>query len=518
MPTLDENQSVETRDWTNPPVEVNWVDYENQDFYILEKGLDDNSSEDSDVAVYGVPYQAAGQLTFKEGHTEEKLNWFSVEGDHEFWSWTLPWVKEKERQANLNSNPIHFDLKDTYVDEFDSSAEVWDWKEGSFANGKILEQFLGAKSGPYNFKLNGEEVPLEFRHLMSKIYVNVLQFNGANNEDIQCEITFLDVPKGFTLYPVSEDNGAPKVIGDVTNPDDGITYTIVNPVLDPSIPPEYQERYMMYVCPEIDFSNIEFVIKVYDKYPGEDGQKGEKNARGTYWGNFKNLNFKRTPGTDYDEGSDEKILHAGEIMYMDLYIYQFGFGGGSFGVAGWNTAMTNIFTHHPHPGIYERADLMVLNGTSTTNMEQYYQLYGDGDSTQYADEEELDYPFYLNSEIPFKVFKLYGNITTNSAGFGYRRYYMLDGNGYTLTYNLNSTNVSTGAHSTQYHIGNCRDIYLTNTDGTIYIDKSGKVYWYNAETNTYEFKGSQIDGSADYYYIDFATGLIARTGNYAKEN
>ena len=518
---------------------------------------------------YIVPTSGTGGMLSYDGPIGDpaKPNWCNTDDSHYFWAWNVPWF-DKTDNGNSGSgepdpddsgsepggdngddntdpgqgtrddenpsldpenpsqppyspsrNSITLTLQDTKVEEFNFNDSTW--YPGSWGNGKVLETFIGAaKAGPYDFRRNGPEVPLQFHHLVSKISLRSLLFYAAAGntlETLKANITFVNMPTTFTFYPhpSQEDyekekehnpyirpDGSPIAVTDFAsaNPRGGLTFAFTNPDKDVTMTMDeltpYRDKF--YICPEIDFSNVQFYVEILDE---------KYMKRGEYWGDFANVVFEREPGTDYDNPKDpdnpesyiddSTILHAGEVMYFDLIVRESGGGGYRIYVQPWTERDNGPTKHYPHPGIYNTGDANDLAGTASDQWQSKFELYGDGFTDGKDTPETPELPNHVG------IFHMYGDINRNSMSFPIGPGYVLDGMGYTLELNRTS-------ETWNITIGNMIDIYIKVGEYTIYIDPNGVIYQYDAVANKYMPTGSKIDitDSKSSYSIDIRTGII----------
>lgn len=396
------------------------------------------------------------------------------------------------------TNPLTFTLEDTSLitvtvpeekdDEDNVIKEEYQYRTLSeWENGAVMERFLGTKSGPYNYRENGRDVPLQFRHLVSKIIIESIEFLGADgstHNDFPAEITFVNMPTTFTFYPhpTGEEkvknakgetynltaDGAPIVITDYStaDPNGGLKFTALNRSED-------YPRDMFYICPELDFTNIEFFVDIKDP-------ENKYNTRGTYWGAFKNVSFERVgteenPNPDYNNpsGGDERILHAGEEMHFHLVVQQFGGGGTSQWIRDWGNGTVSNAGHHTHPGIYSRGEAAEFLNKSGSQSE-IFDLYGEGNTSTLWP----DCPEYQQDK---GIFRLYADVGTfERMSFPVDKGYILDGMGYTITLKRTGT-------SSNISLGMMRDVFIQIEDGILmYIDKDGNLFVMDAEGNYIE--------------------------------
>ena len=201
-----------------------------------------------------------------------------------------------------------------------------------------------------------------------------------------------------------------------------------------------------YVCPEIDFSKLVFKVMITTK------DVPETNVE--YYGNFSNVQFKRIKNNDYDKGgeTDDTVLHAGEMMTLNITLHPGVGPGASITIQDWNDTQPTEALQHSHKGIYTDGEA-----------QRFIDVFGDNKATQ----EEINNLFDLygeNGESGEKVFKLYENVNINGSNFPIGEDYVLDGMGHTIT--MSSTN---GIVT----IGNMRDVYITDGKNTIYLIRKG---------------------------------------------
>lgn len=573
------DQDAVTRALTQTPVNVEPNEFDGY-FYIQVNDPEYKSAPDAEpvnaskFGVYKVPRGGnGGVLEYAGSNVLNKPNWYTLDDDHYFWSWTLPWTEAKaehgvqfdtwgndvdengvvirstrdgeedgdgegeddgedtpsydpvDPDVYLNTNPIRIKLRNTSASEFhyvDNEEEKdSSWMAGSWGNGYFLEKFIGAKSGPYDFRRNGVEVPLQFRHLMSKISIRSLLFykaDGTTEEDLKANITFINMPTEFTFYPHPteqdvEDNpdnsyikadGPPIVVTNQqsADPNGGIMFGFTNPIdLLPEEDPDnkVQFRDKFYICPEVDFSKVSFKVEILG---------GAFMNRGEYYGDFASVAFERDPeaGNDYDnvtdgEGNyvdDTKVLHAGETMYFDLIVREYGGGGYTIYVRGWSTRPQQKTKHYPHPGIYVDGEATELISTSQSASAKF-DLYGDG----FWDGE--DQPATPSLPDHLGLFHLYTDLDMgNRTAFPLDKEYLLNGMGYVLKFSPTNTDTTTVT------IGKMVDIYIEMNGYTVYIDPEGWIYVNNPQTGEYSPTGQQLDINANKasFTLNVATGQI----------
>ena len=463
-------------------------------FYIQQNVTEDNGAETTQYGVYHVPSGYQGRLNSVEGN--EPLMWQDLTSEHTFYAWTIPWDDEFEpNDENTESIGVKF---------YDSTDESG---YNEYKNNKILEQFIGAKSGPYSYSNHGKYVDFTFNHLISKIKIGTFQLiesSGAIQKNLKADITFIGMPDTATFYPHPAGGGAPYVKKGPYLENEGVSYYIFN---------DNKDDYF-YICPEIDFTKINFQVKLRN-------EEYVNNSIDIYYGTFENVKFERVYGNNYDkgDGSDDTVLHAGEVMTLNISLIP-GIGPGlAVTVDKWSTEdfdKDDETLFHSYPGMYSDSEVNgIVNLFSGMNEENFcdrlaemrrlFELYG-------KDVEEGD--------VILKVLYLYENVTVNSNIFPLYREYILNGLGHVITMNTNYGNPGNafGSSSNYFNIGPARDVYLSNPNGTIrlYIDPDGYVWTYDANTGQYNLTTNQLtplEGSQKSYDIDAATGTV-RKSNY----
>lgn len=456
-------------------VYINSNDY-GVDFYIRLNCASQPPFEE--LGVYEVPSGYEGRLTSKD--TGSPLNWHDLSSPHTFYAWTLPW--------NPEWNPSE-EVPESFPITFENSSESNGYED--YSNNKILEQFIGAKTGPYSYLNHGKYVDLTFFHLVSKIKIGTLSLiksDGSIEKHLKADVTFINMPTTATFYPLDQEHG-PYVEPGEADPDNGITYYIDNDAVGTDV---------FYICPEVDFSTLDFKIKLNNaEYAGYD----------TYYGTFADVEFVRESGNDYDigDGTDKYTLHAGEMMTLNITLIP-GIGPGmKLIITDWSTEQPNESQYHSHPGIYSDAELQdILNAFASQkdynnpppNIESLFEMYGETgpDGTKY--------------------FPLFDNVTTSSNIFPVYKGYTIDGQGHTVFMSTNyGSNSDFGYSQRYYNIGSCRNIYLSDQNGnySIYIDSEGYVWLYNSETGDYDRTENKLEPLVDPYKsydISAETGTV----------
>lgn len=475
----------------------------NMDFYI-QLNCEDPSAPGGTFVEYGtyvIPSGFEGQLSAKPGTPE--LNWHDLTSKHTFYSWNLTWDPKATTEEELvpwtenttfdpltpRSIPVYF---------YDSEGENG-YTENR--NNEYLENFIGAKTTPFVYKTHGKYVEMTYYHLVSKINVAnfiLIENDGTIQENLKANITFINMPTSATFYPHPDDGGRPLVSDPQADEDAGLTYYIINS-------PNPNDKDVFYVCPEIDFSKIDYKIQLTsDQYKDFD----------TYYGSFDNVEFTRTEGWGYDkaDGSDVKVLHAGEEMTLNITLIPGKGPGLAVVISEWSTDKPTDSQYHTYPGIYTDAELNELR-------DLFLALKTVDDEETLSKIRQL-FDLYGVTEDDIKYFMLYDNLTLtgNDANiFPVWKEYILDGLGHTITMKTNTGNYWGTGNKPYFNIGPVRDIYFTDPNGnnTIYIDKDGYVWVTDKTTgqlkqteNKLEDLNTYKDGIYNSYDINAETGEI----------
>ena len=492
-----DNAGVGTRAYEGLDVRYIASDPFNMDFYIRMDTKDASGNTHTETGTYVIPSGYEGRLEPKPG--TERLDWFTLDKNHTFTSWNMTWQPEEDTPYN----PEKSDLTEQvyfYDSEGDNGFD-------EFHNNDYLENFVGAYNGPFSYNTHGKYVDLTFFHLVSRIKIGsfvLVMPSGAIQENLQADVTFINMPRQATFNPLPEGGGLPVVTAneEQTSPDEGVTYYIAN---------RANHQDMFYICPEVDFSTIDYKIELrsldYKDYK-------------TYYGTFDAVEFVRKPGNAYDQGDDNKILHAGEEMTLNITLIP-GIGPGlKVVIDQWSTDEPNEGLYHTNPGIYTDAELnqlrSILLSMTTGNIEEKLEQL-----------EEF-WKLYGVEEDGKKYFRLYENMVLTGANdiiniFPMWRDYILDGMGHTITERVNTGNYfGTGKNENYFNTGPVRDVYFTDASGnyTIYIDKEGYVWVTNKETGLLERTENylpELTGNNVCYDIVIETGQV-RVNNYFSPN
>ena len=415
-------------------------------------------------------------------------------------------------------------------------------------NGEALERLVGAKTDrSYIFNQDGRYVPLTYKHLVSKIILGdfwLYDNTGATQKNLKALITFYGMPKRAMFYPYPKKNQqgevpAPYVTIDHSNPygtstestpeevatgveleydrNQYLTFYIMNEgnhednsgglILDDDY---YRGHDAFYICPEIDFSELEYKVEFYEAVVEGTGEEAKVvgfqphpryGVRGGYFGDFKNVEFRREIGKDengnsiYDPNpSDDHVLHAGEVMILNMKVYEKSGPGVGVWIRNWSAENLKSATYHKHTGIYSDADAAAVrsaywyaspNTTYDGRKERSGELYGETEKDEETGKETTVIRMY--SDITFAC---YDSSVGAKNHYHFRLYpekdkdVILDGMGYTISF-VEQYPAHTEPHE-YFYIGNVRDVYVTNGETTIYFDDEGRICRLNEETGKYE--------------------------------
>lgn len=442
-------------------VPVSLSTYGDEIFYINS----DIENGQQNLSEYQVAPGHNGQLGPADG--SETLLWHDKNSNHIFYGWTMPWQKDTYQIGQSTQSTIHF------TQDYYQGLEYL--KQTEYYNCRILEKFIGSKTGELNYLTNGEMVQMDYQHLVSKIHINPINLvnnDGTTAENVNATMTFYQLPRTaiFDRHP-SDGTTPPKVYKD-PNAATGVTCDVGN----------YTTT--LYICPEMDFSTMQFSIHF---------EQGE--AKGDYYGDFKSVIFERedTEQPEWDEGKSPTVLYAGEEMTINFTIRGGNVGGISVRIKDWNNRSQEYATGHARKGIYTNGELLSMynyfNGRyDPEEFENFFDMYGT------VVEKE-------NGETENVIF-MYEDCSTSHTRQPVPQEAILDGAGHTLTIRGNET---------QAHVGCCRNIYITNGVYTIYIDENFNVYKVDTETGEMTYTDTldpaPLTGTSYYsYYIDYETG------------
>lgn len=505
--SIEEDRGLVTRGETdgNPGLDSVYVAHDpwSQDFYIELNTTNENGDEIREYGVYNVPSAYQGRLESKD--PADALNWQSLVRPHTFYSWTVPWLESYNPSAETLDVPFYNSSEKNGFDKHQ--------------NNSIYEGFIGAKSVPYSYTEHGKYVDLTFHHLVSKIRIEsliLIRTDGSVQKNLQADMTFIGMPIQATFYPhpqKGDESGAPDnwrpYVGlpHVESPDTGVTYYIFNNAITQDV---------FYVCPEVDFSEIDYQIKI--------NSEGYETMQ-TYYGTFDDIVFERISGWGYDrpygeneEPTDSKILHAGEEMRLSIVLIPGKGPGLKVIIQDWSTDQPVDSQYHPHQGFYSDAELQEM-------MDLLYGFY-ESDYNNPPPELEMLFEMYGYTEDGKKYFPLYNNLTPKKGNstsniFPIPPGYIIDGMGHTVTLKTNWGNYWGEGYSNYFNIGGyCKDIYFSDENGenTIYIDNDYYVWITDPATGELKKTDNKLpepmkEGMKG-FDISCTTGSIRESGYY----
>lgn len=499
------------------------------DFQMHIEGENNAGNFRQKTATYMIPSGYSGVVVPKV--ESDYLNWFSRVNPHCFWGWSVPYDPDYVVKEEDFTEGIKVEFKDTPISDLNNNS-TYTFKAGSWANGEILEQMLGGRSGPFIYDENGMYVPLLFRHMVSKILVKTFNMvdnvAGSGNANLRGVITIYGLPKEGTFHINPKDENGKPTFPYISKPEnwdydqtqyqqfvisnynkylkwEGTSWTSSS---SSGIPKD-----CWYICPEVDLSKLSFMIQIYEyNTEAQEWQLSESRGKnGAYYGDFSGVTFTRN-NTNYDDpkGGDETILHAGEYLSINFNIQANGNASAHGNIVSWTSGTSNEKSgnSHVHQGLYTNDDVRDLNDIMSSGdeqrMEDFYNMFGSARST--ADDPEGKYPDYEDIYgHEMNVFDLYDDVgssavhsgssssstTTKVGNLNTGDDYILDGNGHTI--NVNSTSLS---------IGHVRNVYL-------------RLYYYTSSTLSgsiyYEYL-VYIDNNGDVWIVDPVTFEETPTG------
>lgn len=430
-------------------------------------------------AVYKVTPGREGQLYAPD--PDKSLLWLDPYMQHVFYGWTMPWTTDDYQIGDNPRTPIWFTAqkyKDMGIDP-------------KLANNcSILEKFIGSKSGPLTYNTNGQYVELNFEHLVSKIKVNKVQLvaeDGSANENLTATMTFYQLPQSAIFDRRPADGGMPCVVKDL-QAEEGVSCTVGQPTT-------------LYVCPGIDFADMQFSIHF----------EGGYSEHGDYYGDFKSVIFNREDADlgDWDKGKSPTVLYAGETMTINLTMRGGNAGASaSVSIGNWNTRPSRPGTGYPKKGIYSSSELLDLYNKFVGNytqddIDQIFDTYGEYD------------------EDGNKILYLYDDAQMNHSRMPVAQEMILDGTGHTVQITSISHNIDGTTYPYVAHVGPCRNIFITDGKGhIIFIDENYKIWLVDSETLEMTDSGNSLtpppplEGTSyKSYYIDYESGANRATSS-----
>ena len=472
----------------------------NVDFFIQLDYAKKGNPVESSIKRYNVASSYDGRLDAKNG--SDRLNWHDATSDHTFYAWTLPWLENiddaeavKSKYADEVKGESCLDMyygddgKPVIEIEFHDSGDGEGFK--TFRNNEVFEKFIGAQIGPYNYKAQGTYIPLTFYHLVSQVFLGkltVIRSDGSRHEDLKGNLTFIGMPKKAIFDPHPATLPKAPHPAEYINPNKNLEDAPHHPVVigpengyDPDseltffIPEENEDNrplHRFYVCPEIDFAKLMYKVTITTENAPEFGIE--------YYGDFSKVKFERIKNSDYDKAdkTDDTVLHAGEMMTLNITLHPGVGPGATIVIQDWNDPQPTQSSHYAHPGIFTDDAAQELADAKEEDMEELFGLYGET----------------VNGD---KVFKLYENVSITGSKFPVHEGYIIDGMGHTIT--MDSSPVTVGA---------MRDVYLTDGTNTIWIDSDGIIWRLDSTTKRFVQTDYSISGKNS-SVIDLKTGVVS---------
>ena len=456
---------------------VTFDDYEGIPFYIHAEVSAAGGKDE--LAKYAVAPGMLGRLAAIEG--QQEILWYNKKDNHTFYAWTMPWHEDDLFFAEPGASSEVSFLPETYQEM------TWLSKEDRLNCG-VMEHFIAARTAPLSYNFNGELVEMYFQHLVSKINIEIsgIQNGWPNNngDEAEAEMTFIDMPRKGIFHRHPADGRAPYVekadapaAGGVTCQVGTITTTL-------------------YVCPEIDFSNMRFAIHINDGY----------GNRGDYHGDFRSVIFKRPDESlgNWDEGKRTTVLYAGEEMTIRFRVRDDELDNFTVNINPWQERKDRTGVSQAKQGVY-----------TLTELQDIYNRFAGGNYTRPDDVDEIFDLFGTEDENGDKVIYMYDDITTTHGRFPLDQSLILDGMGHVLTTANNSRTVDGTEYKYCARTPCCRNIFLTNGDGEhmIYIDEDYHIWIVDPVTLKMTDSGNELtprplqEGQGS-YYIDYVTGKV----------
>lgn len=528
------NEEVNTRANTNL-YDVTTSAY-NCDFFIRMEGSNLNDEHKVASSRYIIPSGYSGMLIPDEDNDQPSLNWFARNKVHQFWSWTLPFLDYKNfvPDEETLAEGIEITFKDTPIKDLKSTVGT-SWETESFKNGEIYETFVAGKTGDMIYTRDGQYVPIQLRHMVSKIFLNTFaivdNMNGSTNTGLQGTITFYGLPTTATFYPCSKDSEGNNLPPHVAMPENwdyprssAITYTVTNKSKSYSADgssTSYKDRW--YICPEVDLHKISFKLQIYEFVNSEWVPHRTYGTQGAFYGDLSSINISRsTTGSNYDNvpTDDKSILHAGEYLVLNINLQSKGNPTINGTIYRWSN-YTDYGYAYVEEGIYSRNQLVdmstAMNSKDPEKMREFFALNGSGRDTG-SDPEGL-YPEYedLRYGKELEIFELFQDIGSESYSSSDKvgsiyvaDGYILDGKGHTV--NCSSSSMSIGPVRDvflRYYYQNTSSTPYTYTEYLVYIDKMGNVYTVDPVTFEETPTGQNVnDMTKNPMTINLSTGKL----------
>lgn len=454
--------------------------------------------DDRACGAYLVPIEYPG--FFRSYGDRDSLVWKSMNEEHVFIGWTMPWLvdyQENQDDYVITYDPYMDDFKDGTRVSFDANDPMYNLvkRRGNDiiknnTNCDILENFIGTRSGVYIYNDRNSEIRdyvpnLLFRHLVSKIYISSITFSSMDPDG---KVTTKNISNGYMTFRNMPSEGV------FYREHEGYPAVLANPDAKQEITYEILPNAVFYICPGVDFSNVEFSIKATDS---------SVTSSGEFIGDFKTVKFSRNPNDIWDkehidDPAWETTLYAGETMSLKLNLRQ---GKGTFvsvAISKWDTYNPREGTSHPYQGIYDPdlfTELFSAWKNPETGVDEYTDEMEDYIFSKYGD----TYIDENGNEI--KEYRIYEDCSSpHSLCLGKK--YGVNGMGHTITFTSTYNN-------TQVRIPRIKDVYLTYGKGnTIYIDENYNIYTVDSNGNMTATGDSleELEGDNVCFVISLTTG------------
>lgn len=454
--------------------------------------------KDRACGAYLIPIEYPG--FFRSYGDRDSLVWKSLNEEHVFVGWTMPWLvdyQENQNEYKITYDPYMDNFKDGTRVSFNADDPMYDFvkRHGNDiiknnTNCDILETFIGTRSNVLIYNDRNSEIRdyvpnLLFRHLVSKIYISGITFASIGPDG---KLTTRNINRGYMTFRNMPSEGV------FYREHEGYPAVLANPDAKQEITYEIVPNAVFYICPGVDFSKVEFSIKATDS---------SVTSSGEFMGDFKTVKFIRNPNDIWDkehidDPNWETTLYAGETMSLKLNLRQ---GKGTFvnvAISKWDTYNPREGTSHPYQGIYD-PDLFKELFSAWKNPET--------GEDEYTDDME-DYIFSKYGDIYFdedgneiKEYRIYEDCSSPlSMCLGKK--YGVNGMGHTITFTSTYNN-------TQVRIPRIKDVYLTDGKGnTVYIDENYNIYTVDSNGNMTATGESleELEGDNVCFVISLITG------------
>ena len=470
---------IDTRGPSSDNIKFDYFQESDNKSYIFYVELLTNNQQF--FGTYTIPPGKEGVLDSYSKYGDENpltpLQWKSKEQNHTFYAWTYPWA---ETDSYFNDK-----IDETKV-SFTDSDEIYRGVEEN-TNCKILETFVGCKAGPLSYKNNGEYVNLQFRHLVSKIVFDKLQFNyiregQSRNERVTGKMTFIGLPSEGIFIRKGE-NGP-----------------IVSGKESADAQYEVGEGAVLYVCPNADLSKLQFRITPYLS-------SNSQMTEGDFIGDFSSIVLDRNLDDWWVEMQQREhpttnpftTIYEGEVLTLSITLRR---GKGttvSAAINSWSDDIMQDGSAYPYPGIYTGSEWRTFFDVFQNEYNEY-------------DEEKMFEMFgYEDEETGTKEYRLYSDLDDIRDTFRFSHKYVMNGMGHTITFTSYH-----GNNTTNVGITLVKDIFIADTNGNkIYIDENFQIFLVDENGIMTDSGHNLLDngglGNNLKYVIDLKTGSFTKS-------